>query len=189
MTAHSKLDNDELLHLAIEATQTGRHGEAIQYLKEAMTRSEGNAKILFLLGAEHAQIGLFDRAVEDMNAALKLDPELVPARFQLGLLHLVRGNPVEAVTVWKALDSLPDTDSYLHFKRGLESLAQDDFARCKESLTKGLALNRSNLPLNRDMQRILDEVAARETTPPGGPPASSEQSPHVLLSAYTRKTH
>jgi Flp pilus assembly protein TadD len=189
MTAHSTLDNDELLHLAIEATQTGRHGEAIQYLKEAMARSDGNAKTLFLLGAEHAQIGLFDRAVEDMTGALKLDPDLVPARFQLGLLHLVRGKPAEAVAVWKGLDSLPDTDPYLHFKRGLESLAQDDFARCKESLSKGLALNLSNAPLNRDMQRILDEVAARQAPPPDGPPAAGEQSPHVLLSAYTRKPH
>jgi tetratricopeptide (TPR) repeat protein len=191
LQTHPELDDEELLHLAIEASQAGRHGDAIQYLKEAAAKSEGNAKVRFLLGAEHAQIGLFDRAVEDMTAALRLDPELVPARFQLGLLHLVRGKPVEAVATWKPLDSLPDADPYLHFKRGLEALARDDFARCRESLTRGLALNRSNPALNRDMQRMLDEVTARETAPARGAsqPASAEESPHVLLAAYTRPTH
>jgi len=185
--AHSKLDDEELLHLAIEASRSGRHGDAIEYLKEAAAKPESNAKVHFLLGAEHAQIGLFDRAAEGMGAALKLDPGLVPARFQLGLLYLVRGKPGEAASVWKPLDSLPDSDPYLHFKRGLESLARDDFAACKESLTRGLALNRSNVPLNRDMQRILDEVAARETASAGD--LSGDPSEHVLLSAYTRKPH
>jgi Flp pilus assembly protein TadD len=185
--AHSKLDDEELLHLAIEASRSGRHGDAIQYLKEAAAKPESNAKVHFLLGAEHAQIGLFDRAAEGMTAALTLDPGLVPARFQLGLLYLVRGRPAEAAEVWKPLDSLSDADPYLHFKRGLEALARDDFAACRESLTRGLTLNGSNVPLNRDMQRILDEVAARETA--GDPPASSDPSTHVLLSAYTRRTH
>jgi Flp pilus assembly protein TadD len=189
--AHSKLDDEELLHLAIEATRNGRHGDAIQYLKEAATKSEGNAKVRFLLGAEHAQIGMFDRAAENMAAALDLDPDLVPARFQLGLLHLVRGNTNEAAEVWKPLDSLPDSDPYMHFARGLEALARNDFARCMESLTRGLGLNKSNPALNADMQRMLEAAGARAAAPGSGAanPESTEQAAHVLLSAYTRPIH
>jgi tetratricopeptide (TPR) repeat protein len=185
---HSNLDGEELLHLAIEATQDGRHGDAIQYLKQAVAKA-GDARLLFLLGAEHAQIGLFDRAVEDMTAALELDPDFAPARFQLGLMHLVRGAQAEASAVWKPLDSLPETDPYPHFKRGLEYLAQNESKHCRESLAKGIALNHSNVPLNRDMQRILDDLAARETGAERGKPTSEEQAPHVLLSSYTHRTY
>jgi tetratricopeptide (TPR) repeat protein len=122
-----------------------------------------------------------------MTAALKIDPGLVPARFQLGLLYLVHARVEEAAAVWNDLDSLPESDPYLHFKRGLEALARDDFATCKESLERGLALNTSNPPLNKDMQKILDDIAARTGGQPQ--PAASEESAHVLLSAYKRQKH
>jgi tetratricopeptide (TPR) repeat protein len=180
-----RLDDEELLHLAIEASRKQRHGDAIEYLKDAAVKFPGNAKVRFLLGAEHAQIGLLDRAQDDMSAALELDPALVPARFQLGLLFLVRARIAEASETWKPLDALPESDPYLHFKRGLEYLVQDEFARCEEAISKGLQLNTTNAPLNQDMQRIIDEVKAR-TQPPadGAPAAEPEQSAHVLLSAY-----
>ena len=56
-------------------------------------------------------------------------------------------------------------------------------------MTRGLDLNRTNPALNRDMQRILDGLAAREGAPghPAGE-ASSGESAHVLLSAYPRPT-
>jgi Flp pilus assembly protein TadD len=185
----SKLDDQELLHLAIEASSKQRHGDAIQYLKEAAATSKRNAKVHFLLGAEHAQIGLFDRAIEDMRTALEIDPSLVPARFQLGLIFLTRGNVQEASAIWNRLDKLAESDPYLHFKRGLERLVQDDFSGCEESLARGMKLNTSNPALNQDMQRVLDEVAAkRSVAAPGGPDAP-EQPGHVLLSAYTRTQH
>lgn len=184
-----ELDDEELLHLAIEASRNERHGDAIQYLKDAAAKSPANAKVRFLLGAEHAQIGLLDRAQEDMAAALEFDPDLVPARFQLGLLFLVRARLEEASAAWKPLDALPETDAYLHFKRGLESLVRDDFERCQEEIARGLALNTSNAPLNRDMQKIIDQVAARQTTPPADASGAEATSEHVLLSAYTRTRH
>jgi tetratricopeptide (TPR) repeat protein len=180
----SRLDDEELLHLAIEASRNQRHADAIHFLKEAAAKSTGNAKVHYLLGAEHAQIGLIDRAEEDMATALELDPSLVPARFQLGLLFLVRGKVANAMTVWEALEKLDDSDPYLHFKRGLEYLAQDDFARCQESLALGMSLNRANPPLNRDMLRIVDEVKAR-TSAPAAASQEPASAPHVLLSGYT----
>jgi tetratricopeptide (TPR) repeat protein len=184
----ARLDDEELLHLAIEASRKQRHGDAIQYLKDAAEKSPGNAKVRFLLGAEHAQIGLLDRAQEDMTAALEIDPGLVPARFQLGLLFLVRARVAEASATWKPLEALPESDPYLHFKRGLEYLVHDEFSLCEEAIAKGVQLNTVNPPLNQDMQRIVDEVKAR-TQPAAAAAAAaagSEQSEHVLLSAYTR---
>jgi tetratricopeptide (TPR) repeat protein len=183
----ARLDDEELLHLAVEASRNQRHADAIQYLKDAAAKSPGNARVRFLLGAEHAQIGLLERAQDDMTAALEIDPALVPARFQLGLLFLVRARLEEASAAWKPLDALPESDAYLHFKRGLEYLVQDDFARCEAAIARGLELNTGNAPLNRDMQRIVDEVKARTAAAPGAAPADAAPAPeHVLLSAYTR---
>jgi Flp pilus assembly protein TadD len=183
----SRLDEEELLHLAIDASRQQRHGDAIQYLKDAAAKAPRNARVRYLLGAEHAQIGLLDRAQEEMTAAVEIDPALVPARFQLGLLYLVRGRIAEASGAWKPLDELPESDPYLHFKRGLESLVQDDFARCEASVSRGMQLNTSNAPLNQDMQRILDEVKTRTGQPPAAP--KPEASEHVLLSAYKGSAH
>jgi len=187
-TTQSRLDDDELLHLAIEASRKQRHGDAIQYLKDAAIKSPRNAKVRFLLGAEHAQIGMLDRAQEELTAALEIDPGLVPARFQLGLLHLVRARIPEASEALKQLDALPESDPYLHFKRALEYLVRDEFALCEQSMLRGMQLNTANAPLNQDMQRILDEVKARTGQAPAAP-TKSEPSEHVLLSAYKGSSH
>jgi len=183
------LDHEEVLHLALEAMRSSRHGDALQHLKDAAARWPDNPNVHFLLGAEHAQIGLFERAVEDMTAAVRLDPEFVPARFQLGLLFLTHGRVVEAQSAWKPLDTLDAANPYLHFKQGLESLAHDDFAACRESLARGLALNTSNPALNREMQRIVEEAAALHAASDAAEKSASDAPAprHVLLSAYTRE--
>jgi Flp pilus assembly protein TadD len=182
--AFSKLDDEELLHLAIEASREQRHGDAVAYLKHAIERSPSNYRAVYLLAAQHAQIGLNDRAVEGFKKALEIEPKLAPARFQLGLLLLCNGRVDEALAAWQPLDELPDADPYLHFKRGMERLCRDDFAGCEESLKRGMALNRTNPSLNKDMQGVLDRMAAQLKS--GEPPASGAQPGQILLNAYTK---
>ncbi len=180
------LDEDELLHLAIEASRAHRDGDAIVYLKQAIERSASNYKAIYLLAAQHAQIGLNDRAMEGFRKALEIEPKLAPARFQLGLLLLVNGRLDEALAAWQALGELPDSDPFLHFKQGLEKLCRDDFAGAEESLKRGMALNRANPSLNKDMQGVLDRMAAQIKSGGQQPPASGAQPGQILLNAYTK---
>jgi tetratricopeptide (TPR) repeat protein len=184
-----KLDDEELLHLAIEASNKQRHGDAIEYLKRAIAQSASNFNAHFLLGAEYAQIGLVERALEDFNRALKIEPNLFPARFQLGLLLLCNARVQEALDAWKPLEALDAANPYRHFASGLASLARDEFDACTKSLLRGIELNRSNPALNTDMQRVLDEIKAK--TGPGAPPpaagADQAQPGQLLLSAYTKR--
>lgn len=69
-TASARLDADELLHLALNAAQANRHEEAITSLKRALDISPNDARMHYMLGAEHAQIGLHDRAVEESGKLL-----------------------------------------------------------------------------------------------------------------------
>jgi len=179
-----QLDDDELLHLAIEAGKEKRHGDAIAYLKQAAERSPSNYKAVYLLAAQYAQIGLNERAIEGFHKALAIEPKLTPARFQLGLLLLVNGRVDEALAAWAPLDELPESDPFLHFKRGMERLCRDDFASSEESLKRGIELNRTNPSLNKDMQGVLERLATHVAK--GGPPASGAQPGQILLSAYTK---
>ena len=184
----ANLDDEELLHVAIQAMQKNQHGDAIAYLKQAVEKSQKNYKALYLLAAEHAQIGLTDRAIEEFKQTLAIEPSLAPARFQLGLLLLCNARVEEALAILEPLERLNDTDPYLCFKRGLECLARDDFDACKKNIERGIALNNANPMLNSDMQRILDLVAAHLAKGPSDPQptAGSEQPGHFLLSAYTK---
>jgi tetratricopeptide (TPR) repeat protein len=186
--SQSKLDDQELLHLAMEASNKQRHGDAIEYLKRAIAISASNFNAHFLLAAEHAQIGLVERAIEEFNKALALEPNLIPARFQLGLLLLCNARGQEALDAWAPLEKAGAADFYAVFARGLSKLARDEFASSAEDLRRGIELNRSNPALNIDMKRVLDQVEAHmKAGGPAQPPAEQPSQPgQLLLSAYTR---
>jgi tetratricopeptide (TPR) repeat protein len=182
----SMLDSEELLHLAMHSDKPE---QTIDYLKRVLEINGDNSQAYYLLGATHAQIGMYDRAILEMSRAVELDPTLSTAHFQLGLLHLTSGQVEAASQAWSALDDLGESNPLYLFKRGMLSLAKDEFDACIEDLTKGIALNQINSALNDDMQKIIDN--AKETRNTAS--ITSESSPadkntkggqHILLSAY-----
>jgi Flp pilus assembly protein TadD len=191
--AADRLDADELLHLALNAAQANRHEEAINSLKRALDLSPNDARTHYLLGAEHAQIGLYDRAVEEISKAVELDPKLNTARFQLGLLHLTSARVDQAESAWAPLDDLKVDDPLRLFKTGLLHLARDEFEQCAANLKKGIALNRENPTLNKDMQQVLatldqreaattKDAVSRQTAKPATPKSGR------VLTAYRNRT-
>jgi tetratricopeptide (TPR) repeat protein len=131
---------------------------SVEELRRAVVNEPRNAELRYLLGAEMAQQQDYDGAVMEMSAALALNPLLHMARFQLGLLHLTMARPDHALSVLAPLESLDDSAALKHFKRGLEALMRDDFARCIVHLRDGIALNEENAALNRDMNMLLERV-------------------------------
>ena len=184
-TTASQLDADELLHLAIRSSESDKHEESLSYLKRAAELEPKNGKIYYMLGAEHAQIGLYDRAVEEMAKAVELEPDLYTAHFQLGLLHITAARIVQAESAWKALDRLaPDHPLYL-FKTGLLHLTRDEFNECALNLKRGIQINTTNPALNKDMQRILGDLEKNIASISKAPVKTKLATPaHSLLSAY-----
>jgi tetratricopeptide (TPR) repeat protein len=186
------LDADELLHLAILASNQAKHEESISLLKRAQNKAPKQGNIHYLLGAEHAQIGLYDRAAEEMTKAIELDPNLHTASFQLGLLHMTSGRVDEATKAWSHLDSLGQKNPLYLFKTGLMHLARDEFEPSMDNLRKGIQLNKTNDALNRDMLRVLGDVeklvgaAKANATPAKEQPKQDGAANHVLLSAYRK---
>ncbi|MES9989047.1 MAG: tetratricopeptide repeat protein [Candidatus Thiodiazotropha endolucinida] len=183
----AKLDSDELMHLAIHAEN---HEQAIDYLKRVLEISEDNGKAYYLLGAIHAEIGMYDRATEEMTRAVELEPDLPTAHFQLGLLYITSGRVDEAERAWSPLDKLEESDPLFLFKRGMLHLVKDEFNACIADLNQGIALNGQNDALNNDMRKIINK--AEQIRSPSLPSeqdkeqSRSDGGRHILLSAYQR---
>jgi tetratricopeptide (TPR) repeat protein len=196
----TQLDAEELLHFAIRASQNKQNERAILYLKHAITQDPDNARLHYFLGAQHAEIGMYDRAVEEMTRAVEIDPALETAHFQLGLLHVTSARVTEAEQAWQALDALGENHPLYLFKTGLLHLTRDEFDQARSHLSKGIELNQQNPDLNRDMLRILNDI--EEVAPQNGstagatdsnPDTNSEEQTtqrtsgnHIFLSAYNK---
>lgn len=192
------LDADELMHLALHATNNNQPEKAIAYLKKILETDPKHGKAWYLLGALHAEIGMYDRAIEEMSQAVKLEPNLPTAHFQLGLLYVTSARVEEAREAWKPLDKLGENNPLFLFKRGMLHLVNDEFEACIADLNKGISLNDFNPNLNNDMQKILASAEqvlsnqAKGVQPKPAPAANEEKASskksksgkHVLLSAY-----
>ena len=177
------LDQAELMQLALNASTGDDSGAAIAYLKETVGRADATAFAHYLLGAEYAQIGLYERAIGQMEAAIAQDPALSVARLQLGMLWLGANQAARALDVLAVLQELGEQDPLRHFGAGLIALTQEDKGAALQALAQGVALNTVNPALNGDMQRIMRQL--EEGAAPAAP-AAADDSQHVLLSAYSR---
>ena len=193
VNSSSMLDTDELLHLALNATDQDKPEESLNYLKRALEISPDNGKVQYMLGAVHAELKMYDRAIEEMAKAIELEPTLYTAHFQLGLLYLTSARFEEAEQTWSALDALDTNDPLYLFKTGMLHLIKDEFEESIHCLEQGIQNNVVNTPLNNDMQRIIVEAKnALHGEPALGTSSNAQQEEaepaskgrHVLLSAY-----
>lgn len=190
--AYSALDQNELIQLALNAGAADDSGAALAYLKEAVARADAGAIAHYLLGAEYAQAGLYDSAIDEMEAALAIDPAMAIVRLQLGLLWLSGGFGDKARSVLGPLRENTPDDYLRLFGEGLLYLIDDRVAEAVELLQSGIVRNDVNHPLNGDMQKIIDAAQAALASAAAEGAAGeaqaeqdgAEDARHVLLSAY-----
>lgn len=170
------LDAEEFLHLAIHASSAGQHHACLTYLKEVLQRQPDNGRAIYLLAVQHAELGLIDRAIGGMQAALVLEPRLEIARLQLGLLLLDRKKPADAKEHFAGLYGSSDAALSM-CAEAMSALADDDVAAAREMLGAGLSQTQPSPALAALMQRLLDALADRAAT-------IAVQDSSVRLGAY-----
>jgi len=165
-----------LTRQALAASARNDSETAIGLLKRAIELDPGAGAAHHLLGAEYAQIGMIDKAIDQMRQAVACDADLAIARFQLGLLLLTTGDVNGAQEAWAALDRLGEAHPLRIFREGLLAMAQDRFADARRLIEDGIRGNGANDALNRDMRKVLEALApARDEAPVAA---------HVLISTY-----
>lgn len=143
-------------------------------------------RLHFLRGSLLASLRRYDEAREAMHRALEIAPGYAIARFQAGLLELTSGEPGPAQETWAQLQQLPQDNPLRLFAMGLTHLIRDEFVAAVALLREGIARNEEILPLNRDMQMLIDETQrklAGETSDEA--PTSAAQ---MLLQRFSKET-
>jgi len=158
---------EEKLGELVTAMGSGSAG-AMRDLDSLLATYPLDARLRFLKGSMLAGAQNYEAARAEMRRALDLAPDYAIARFQLGLLTLTSGEPYAALEVWGPLHSLPQESFLLLFVRGLSHLIRDEFADAIALLEEGIARNRENIPMNRDMQMVIDETREKMRGASGG---------------------
>ena len=70
------LDAEEYFHLALHASAMGDHHACMTHLEEVLQRQPRNARAIYLLAVQHAELGLLQRAVAGIKTALMIEPDL-----------------------------------------------------------------------------------------------------------------
>lgn len=153
---YEKLDNDELLRLSLDAMNNGRDADAVVMLKTLLERDPGHVYGQYLLAAQHAQLGMPDRAEAGFRAVVSVAPEFPIARFQLGQLLVIKGAHDEARQVLLPL-TVAD-DALGAYARAMSAAAAEDIADAVRELDAGLALPQEIPALAGDMQRLRDQL-------------------------------
>ena len=186
----SNFDVDELKHLALKAMRADREEDALRLIKAALAQAPQNEELLYLLAMAHSNLGMVDRAVEELSQVLAIAPGLVNGRFQLGLLHFTRREFKQSESVWKPLIATLEEQSPLrHFAIGLTKVCNGQLQEAIPILERGISLC-ANAELNADMGRIAADCrralagAAAKRTEAKDASASSQ---HVLLSQYNSR--
>ncbi len=180
------VDGEELFRLAVLDMKQNRHEEAIARLKRLIVLEPGNAGAYCLLGAEHAELGMFERAAPELEKAISLDPKLAVAHFQLGLIHYLRNDAATAERYWQRLNGLPESEGLESFSRALLLAARGATEDALTMIDRALTTKPSEA-LARDMNRIRSSLVAQRRNPGAGPAGAPQKadSQHALLSNYS----
>jgi len=178
------LDDDELLSLSLDAISNARDEDAVVLLKVLVNRNPAHAMGHYLLAAQHAQLGLFERAESEFRRTAELAPDFAMARFQLGQLLLVKGDAEGAVSQFNAVG---DYDPALRaYAEGLAALATQQPDTALSALRRGLALPQAVAALTGDMQRLADQLQAGGAAVAAEAELTERVGATMLLSNYNR---
>ncbi len=169
------LDAEELFHLAMKASEEGDRDKTITYLKRSIAL-QPQAKSIYILAAEYAELGMMQRAIEGMQRAVELEPTLWTAHFQLGLLFLSQSLIQEAKNAWEPLIELGPEAYLYHFAVGCMQLIDEKTEDALESFAIGVNMNDDNPALNRDIGNIVNSVLGSEQAGEKRPEAAAAQT-------------
>jgi predicted Zn-dependent protease len=183
-----KLDNDELLRLSLEAINTGRDPEAVVMLKTLLERDSQHTYGQYLLAAQHAQMGMMDRAEAGFRAVVARSPEFPMARFQLAQLLLAQSRPEEAKQQLAPLVLLAEGQALGAYARALAAAADDDLAGATAQLRAGLGWPQEIPALAMDMQRLLGALTTNSISQEGASTtiAPAQPASSLFLTGYGR---
>jgi tetratricopeptide (TPR) repeat protein len=136
----------------------GKYDKAAADFERALSSMQTNALALNFLGVCRLQLGETDLAIRDLQDAVRLDPNYIPARYNLALAQLDRGQGADAVANLRQVvqSSAAPPDSY--YQLGLAYMRVSAWGQAEEALKHYLQGN----PNPAETLNCLGIVAARK---------------------------
>jgi protein O-GlcNAc transferase len=117
---------DALHLLGTVAQQVGRHGLAVDLIRQAIQNNPGNAAYFSNLGCALRDLGQLDDAVAACREAIRIKPYLAQAHLNLSNALKSQGKLDEAIVACRhAIGVIPDL-AEAHFTLGIALAEQDD---------------------------------------------------------------
>ncbi len=188
----TNLSEKELFFIALRELQDGQHGPGMTHLKELLEINPDNVDGHFLLGAEYAQLAMYDEAVNHLSTALDLQPSLNIARFQLGLVNLAVGEFQNVRTTLEPILVSCEGQYLEKFAKGILFCIENKSEEAITSIREGIVSNNENPSLNKDMEGVItaiENLPEQQTTGeaqmlPEREEQQSLESSDYLLGAY-----
>lgn len=179
---YENLDNEELLRLALEAINGNRDAEAMSMLKLMLARDPDHLHAAYLLAAQHAQIGMFERAEAGLRAVVVRSPDFAIARFQLGQLLAMKGDGDASRGILSPL--FAGDNALSAYARGMAALSAEDVSAGVRELEMGLSLPQDIPALAGDMQRLRDNLLQQQAATDDILATSAPTSAPIYLAGY-----
>jgi tetratricopeptide (TPR) repeat protein len=168
--------DQEIADLVASLEANGEGDRAVQAL---LDKYPDDPRLHFMQGSLLAEGGRAIEAHRAMSRAIEIEPGYALARYQLGLFELSSGEPARALSTWGPLLAL-GSDSYLRkFVEGMAHLIRDEFPEAIGRFEEGIALNRENEPMNRDIRLLIEQC--RKLQKSGAMDPDSEHSATSLM--------
>lgn len=181
----NNLDTTELFALGLAATNDANPREALIALKALLEIEPGHAEAWFLTAANHAQIGMYDRAMSEFTKALELNPELDVARLELALVQIVVGAQADAAVSAEQLAASAKTPALRKFGAALGAALKEDLAQGIQLMGEAISEAGEATPLGQEMKKILLRLQASAAEQKPAVEVTADENSHLFLSAYS----
>lgn len=174
----------QLVDAGVAASRSNDSARAVSLWAQASEALPSWGLPHFLIGSEYASQGEWEKAEAELASAVLLAPELLLARYQLGLLQFSSGRAAAALVTWQPLLANEQDPALSDFVQGFTALAQDLFEEARAHFGRGLDRPGANPAVAADVRKILEKMPAPAATAQPAPQGQGNAQAHVLLANY-----
>jgi tetratricopeptide (TPR) repeat protein len=162
----SLFSTDELVALARLDVEERKMDAALAKIKTALQKEPTHADVVALGARTYAQLKLYARAKELYHTYLEQQPGAITEQFQLGMVTLESGEPVNALQIWQdVLEAVPTHPPAL-FYSGLASLElgrKEEAQRYLDILIKSAPVDNLYFGRAKEGMQQLNDAQAPQT--------------------------
>lgn len=174
----------QLVDAGAAASRSNDSARALSLWREASAALPSWGLPHLLIGSEYASQGEWEKAEAELANAVLLAPELLLARYQLGLLQFSSGRAAVALVTWQLLLANEQDPSLSDFVQGFTALAQDLFEEARGHFGRGLGRPGANPAVAADVRKVLEKMPPRVATAQSSPNGEGNAQAHLLLANY-----